>query len=77
MGGRSDELDRREGAVDASGHLERQLAPESRRPSGTAPSVKKAYVAPHLEAYGDLRTLTLGGSPGVGDSGGAFSEFPL
>lgn len=29
----------------------------------------KTYRLPRLSAYGDLRTLTLGGSPGMGDSG--------
>ena len=36
---------------------------------------KKAYHPPRLERFGDLRTLTLGGSPGVGDSGGSFTEM--
>ncbi len=38
----------------------------------------KPYYKPHLEILGDLRTLTLGGSPGTGDSafGGSDSEFP-
>jgi len=30
---------------------------------------KKLYRKPHLERLSDLRTLTLGGSPGAGDSG--------
>ena len=30
---------------------------------------KKYYSKPRLERLGDLRTLTLGGSPGVGESG--------
>ncbi len=38
------------------------------------PSGKKSYSPPRLESYGDLRTLTLGGSPGIGDSGAAFTE---
>jgi hypothetical protein len=29
---------------------------------------KKAYVSPQLREYGDLRHLTLGASPGAGDS---------
>ena len=38
---------------------------------------RKPYRKPQLEELGDLRTLTLGGSPGIGDSGGGqFSEFP-
>jgi len=31
----------------------------------------KPYRKPHLEELGALRDLTLGGSPGTGDSGGA------
>ncbi|MCP4201631.1 MAG: hypothetical protein GY769_06810 [bacterium] len=39
---------------------------------------KQAYRSPRLEKYGDLRTFTLGGTPGAGDSGGgAFIENPL
>lgn len=32
-------------------------------------SARKGYRPPRLSVYGDLRTLTLGGSPGMGDSG--------
>ncbi|MBK8284684.1 MAG: hypothetical protein IPK97_07190 [Ahniella sp.] len=35
----------------------------------TLPS--KAYVVPELTDLGALRDITLGASPGVGDSGGA------
>jgi hypothetical protein len=31
---------------------------------------RKRYTKPHLENLGDLRSLTLGGSPGAGESGG-------
>lgn len=34
----------------------------------TAPA-KKQYSSPHLVSYGDVRDLTLGPSPGVGESG--------
>lgn len=30
---------------------------------------KKAYVRPRLVRYGEIRTVTLGTSPGVGESG--------
>ena len=44
---------------------------------GNAGRHRKPYRKPQLEELGDLRTLTLGGSPGTGDSGGGmFSEFP-
>jgi hypothetical protein len=45
---------------------------EIEQPSTNA-STKKTrnlYQKPRLEELGDLRTLTLGGSPGFGDSGG-------
>jgi hypothetical protein len=32
---------------------------------------RKMYHEPHLVSLGDLRTLTLGGSVGTGDSGGS------
>jgi hypothetical protein len=32
------------------------------------------YATPHLRCFGDVRDVTLGGSPGVGDSGGSFVE---
>ncbi len=32
--------------------------------------MKRAYTAPRFETFGDLRSVTLGGStPGTGDSG--------
>ena len=34
------------------------------------------YAKPRLVAYGNVRDVTLGGSPGGGDSGGAFIQFP-
>jgi hypothetical protein len=40
---------------------------ESRRP----------YVSPRLVVLGDLRSLTLGGSPGFGDSGIGAPRKPL
>lgn len=33
-------------------------------------SVRVSYVAPALIELGELRDMTLGASPGVGDSGG-------
>ena len=30
--------------------------------------IKKAYHAPSFDRYGALRNVTLGGSPGIGDS---------
>lgn len=37
--------------------------------SGSRTEPRKPYRAPNLIELGDLRTLTLGGSPGAGDSG--------
>jgi hypothetical protein len=33
--------------------------------------LRKPYSKPQLMSLGDLRTLTLGGSPGYGDTGGS------
>jgi hypothetical protein len=40
-------------------------------PAGTTgPGARRRpYAPPRLEALGDVRDLTLGGSPGLGDSG--------
>lgn len=38
---------------------------------------KKAYVKPVLTPLGDIRDVTMGGSPGFGDSGGAGPEKPF
>jgi hypothetical protein len=38
--------------------------------STTQTLVKKPYEKPGLEILGDLRSVTLGGSPGYGESGG-------
>ncbi len=35
---------------------------------------KKVYAAPSLKSLGRLSTVTLGGSPGIGDSGCIGSE---
>ena len=37
----------------------------------------RPYTSPTLTAYGDVRSLTLGGSPGVGESGNEFTFQPL
>jgi hypothetical protein len=37
---------------------------------------RKLYRKPRLEVLGDLRTLTLGGSPGLNDSGSEFTRKP-
>lgn len=38
---------------------------------------RRPYVSPRLVELGDLRSLTLGGSPGAGDSGIGTPRKPL
>ena len=38
---------------------------------------RRPYVSPRLVELGDLRSLTLGGSPGAGDSGMGQPRKPL
>jgi hypothetical protein len=38
---------------------------------------RRPYVTPHLVELGDLRSLTLGGSPGANDSGLGTPRKPL
>ena len=38
---------------------------------------KKAYIKPKLIPLGDIRDVTMGGSPGFGDSGAASPEQPF
>jgi hypothetical protein len=42
-----------------------------------AKSDKKEYVKPQIIPLGDIRDVTMGGSPGTGDSGNAFIEKPF
>jgi len=41
---------------------------ESAQRQSTAQQRKKAYVSPELRSLGRLSTVTLGGTPGIGDS---------
>lgn len=51
-----------------------KVKPDASRAEGrSAPTTavrgrRRAYRAPRLELFGDVRSLTLGGSPGNGDS---------
>lgn len=45
-------------------------------PGPKASPVKRIYVPPRLTCYGDVRTITLGGSAGEGDSGSQFTQKP-
>lgn len=38
---------------------------------------KKKYEKPELKPLGDIRDVTMGGSPGIGDSGNAGTEKPF
>jgi hypothetical protein len=38
---------------------------------------KKQYVKPALTSLGDIRDVTMGGSPGFGDSGAGAPEEPF
>ena len=40
-------------------------------------SIKKTYQAPKIKSLGDIRDMTMGGSPGIGDSGAVTPEKPL
>lgn len=44
----------------------------SRNPDDGMNPSRRLYRKPVLEKPGDLRTMTLGGSPGAGDSGGGL-----
>lgn len=51
--------------------------PQGETAAASRQSVRRAYHPPVLSRYGDVRGLTLGGSPGTADSGGQFTEqFP-
>lgn len=52
--------------------------PEVVEPLPEKEEVKKEYLKPQLLEMGDLRTVTLGGSPGAGDSGpGGIPEVSM
>lgn len=41
------------------------------------PCERRAYAPPVLSCFGDVRSVTLGGSPGGGDSGSATIQRPF
>jgi hypothetical protein len=45
--------------------------------SAETPKLRRPYTSPRLSELGDLRTLTLGGSPGANDSGLGDPRRPL
>ena len=46
-------------------------------PPSDAVEPRRPYVSPRFVELGDLRSLTLGGSPGAGDSGVGRPRKPL
>lgn len=40
-------------------------------------SIRRPYEKPRITILGDLHTITLAGSPGVGDSGNPLNQNPL
>lgn len=49
---------------------------EKSEPHGGAERHRRPYSPPRLVEYGNIRKLTTGGSPGVGDSGSARTRKP-
>ena len=43
-------------------------------PRPIASQAKRPYSTPRLTCHGDVRTMTMAGSPGVGDSGAPGTE---
>ena len=57
---------------DDPGHVlpEHVTPDEAEQTSGpSARGVRRPYTTPQLDTYGHIQTLTLGGSPGAGESG--------
>lgn len=52
------------------------MNPSLPAPDDAAPAAahRAPYATPRIVPLGDLRELTLGGSPGVGDSGAATTQ---
>ena len=54
------------------------ITPEAVSKADVAPGQElRKYTRPRLQCLGDLRSTTLGGSPGVGDSGGLSNFKPF
>lgn len=54
------------------------MEPKTRNenPESSQTPVRRPYTPPVLEEYGDVRDLTLGGSPGAGDSTSMTIKLP-
>lgn len=61
-----------ESRMSANNNLSRpgSARPQRETAAGSEQTARRAYQPPALTRYGDVRGLTLGGSPGTGDSGG-------
>jgi hypothetical protein len=53
-----------------------ELASQSRGEQARGGASRLPYSAPKLTVLGDVRDLTMGGSPGIGDSGNATIQQP-
>jgi hypothetical protein len=47
----------------------------AKTPEAMPQQPKKFYQKPKLEVLGDVRSVTLGGSPGLGESGGTKKKM--
>lgn len=56
------------------GRAMKDLSARSENERSVTTPPREPYQAPRLLALGDVRDLTLGGSPGTGDSGNASLE---
>ncbi len=54
------------------------MEPKTRTENPESPQTpaRRPYTPPVLEEYGDVRDLTLGGSPGAGDSTSMKTKLP-
>lgn len=50
--------------------------PAERRPQPKSRQSRRAYSAPAVRVLGDIRDVTMGPTPGIGESGGAFVFKP-
>lgn len=55
----------------------RDSGPDRPGAPGREAPPRRPYSPPRLQIFGDVRSLTMGGSPGIGDSGsGSFTQQP-
>ena len=56
--------------------IDRKILDSNKIDMGMQSKPRRAYRKPQLEILGDLRSLTLGGSPGIGESGSGNPHKP-